>query len=160
VGRNCTVCSHDEAHVINVELVSRVPYRDVERRFGVGRNALKRHSEEHIPKLLVEAKKATDSAEADDLLDRVESLQTRALAILDAAEDTGELRTALGAIREARGNLELMGRLTKELDDRPQVNLYLSAEWLELRAIIVGALEPHQEAREDVLWALGDGGPW
>jgi hypothetical protein len=31
VGRNCTVCSHDEAHVINVELVSRVPYRDVER---------------------------------------------------------------------------------------------------------------------------------
>jgi hypothetical protein len=109
---------------------------------------------------LVEAKKATDSAEADDLLDRVESLQTRALAILDAAEDTGELRTALGAIREARGNLELMGRLTKELDDRPQINLYLSAEWLELRAIIVGALEPHQEAREDVLRALGDGGPW
>lgn len=91
---------------------------------------------------------------ADSLLDRVESLQARALSILDAAENTGELRTALGAIREARGNLELLAKLLGELDERPVVNLYLSPEWLELRAVIIGALEPYGEARESVLRAL------
>jgi hypothetical protein len=139
---------------MNVELVSRVPYRDIERRFGVGRNALKRHAQEHIPKLLVESSRAVDIGNADELLARVESLQGRTLAILEAAEGTGELRTALGAIREARGNLELLGRLAGELEAGTTVNLYLSPEWIELRAVIVGALEPYQDAREDVLKAL------
>src|SRR5215210_2164009 len=103
--RTCTVCGHDEAHAINVELVSRVPYRTLEKRFGVGRNALKRHSEEHIPELMVKARDAVEGAEADDLLGEVRQLHARTLAILEAAEESNELRTALGAIREARGNL-------------------------------------------------------
>lgn len=161
VGRSCTVCDHLEAHSVNVDLVSRRPYRAISRQFGLSKDALRRHSQEHIPELLVQAKKAVDVAEADDLLDRVEALQSRTLAILEAAEGSGEHKTALAAIREARGNLELAGRLTKELDERPTLNLYLSAEWLELRAVIVTALEPHPEARGAVLKALegsGNGG--
>jgi hypothetical protein len=34
------------------------------------------------------------------------------------------------------------------------INLVLSPEWLELRALIVGALEPHPEAREAVVHAI------
>jgi hypothetical protein len=41
-----------------------------------------------------------------------------------------------------------------ELDERPQVNVLISPEWLELRAVIVGALEPHSEARGAVLEAI------
>ena len=41
-----------------------------------------------------------------------------------------------------------------ELDDQPQVNLNLSPEWLELRTVIVGALEPHPDVLGDVLGAL------
>ena len=159
--RSCTVCAHDESHVINVALVSREPYRDIARRFGVSKDALKRHSGEHIPKLLVEASRAVEVYEADDLLGRVEDLHRRTLAVLEAAEDTGELRTALAAIREARGNLELVGRITKELDERPVTNVLISPEWIELRAVIVAALEPHPDARGSVLRALegvGNGG--
>jgi hypothetical protein len=41
------------------------------------------------------------------------------------------------------------------------VNLNVSPEWLELRAVMVGALEPHPQARVAVLRALesaGNGG--
>jgi hypothetical protein len=158
VGRTCTVCGHDEAHAVNVALVAREPYRAISRRSGLSKDALKRHSQEHIPELLVKARHAVESADADDLLERVESLQERTLAILETAEDSGELRTALGAIREARSNLELLAKLLGELDERPQVNLYLSPEWLELRAVIVTALEPHPEARGAVLGALEGAG--
>jgi hypothetical protein len=100
------------------------------------------------------AKAAEEVAEADDLLGQVQDLQARTLSILEAAEATSEHRTALGAIREARSNLELLAKLLGELDERPVVNLNVSTEWLELRAVIVGALEPHPQARESVLRAL------
>ena len=155
--RACSICTHEEAHMINVALVSREPYRAISRRFGVSKDALKRHSGEHIPKLLVEASRAVEVSNADDLLGRVEDLQGRTLAILEAAEQTGELRTALAAIREARGNLELVGRITKELGERP-VNVLISPEWLELRAVIIAALGPHPAARGAILRALEGAG--
>jgi hypothetical protein len=104
-------------------------------------------------------------AQADDLLDEVRSLQSRVLTILGRAEGVGDLRTALGAIREARGNIELLAKLVGQLDERPQVHLHLSPEWLELRTTIVGALEGHQEAKEAVLKVLeagteDDGNRW
>jgi hypothetical protein len=55
----------------------------------------------------------------------------------------------------------LLAKLLGELDERPVVNLTLSPEWLELRAVIIGALEPHPEAREAVVRAIegaGNGG--
>ena len=86
------------------------------------------------------------------------SLQARTLAILEAAEETSEHRIALSAIREARSNLELLAKLLGELDDRPQVNILISPEWLELRAVIVGALEPYTDARGAVLKAIEGSG--
>ncbi len=92
------------------------------------------------------------------MLDQVRSLQAHALDILERAEKASDLRTALAAISQARGNLELLGKLAGELDERPVVKLYISPEWLELRAVIVGALEPHPAARKAVLRALESGG--
>jgi hypothetical protein len=100
------------------------------------------------------AQAAEEVAQADELLAEVRNLQSRAYGILDKAESAGDLRTALGAIREARGNLELLAKLLGELDERPVVNLTIAPEWLELRAIIVQALAPHPAASQDVLRAL------
>jgi hypothetical protein len=129
--------------------------------YRVSKDSLSRHKANHLPAKLVIAQAAEEVAQADTLLDQVRGLQRRALEILDKAEEAGELRTALGAIREARGNLELLAKLLGELDERPVVKLNLSPEWLELRAVIVAALEPHSEARESVLRAIrgaGNGG--
>ena len=81
-------------------------------------------------------------------------LQDRALDILERAEKAGDLRTALAAISQARGNLELLGKLAGELDERPVVNLNVSPEWLELRTVIVKVLESHPAAHGAVLRAL------
>jgi hypothetical protein len=103
---------------------------------------------------LLKAREAEEAARADDLLDQVRNLQAHALDILERAEKAGDLRIALAAISQARGNLELLGKLAGELDERPVVNLNVSAEWLELRAVIVGALESYSEARAAVLRAI------
>ena len=45
-------------------------------------------------------------------------LQERALTTLVRAEEAEELNVALQAIRQARGNLELLAKLLDELDER------------------------------------------
>jgi hypothetical protein len=145
--RTCTVCTHDEAHAINVALVHRESYRTISDRYGLSQTALKRHSRDHLPKLLVEAKQAVEAADADDLLGEVRDLQTRTLAILEAAEETRQHRTALGAIRESRSNLELLAKLLGELDERPVTNILVSAEWATVRTAMMEVLGPYSQAR-------------
>jgi hypothetical protein len=152
--RTCTVCAHGEAHAINVALVNSGGNRRIAARYGLSEAAIRRHRAEHIPQLLAKAAEAVEVADADDLLAEVRDLQARTLAILEATEETNEHRIALAAIREARGNLELLAKLLGELDERPVVNLTLSPAWLELRAVIVAALEPYSDARGAVLRAL------
>ncbi len=152
--RSCTVCTHDERHAVNVALVQREPYRHIASRYSVSTGALQRHAKDHLPELLAKAKDAVDVAEADSLLERIEGLYKRTEAILEAAEEGKEWGTALAAIRECRGNLELLGRVTKELETAPTFNLHLNPQWLELRALIVAALEPYSEARGSVLRAI------
>jgi transposase-like protein len=152
--RRCTVCDHQKRHSIDEALVSGAPYRSVAKRFGLSESAVYRHKTEHLPAHLLKARKVEEVAQADELLDQVRHLQTHALDILERAEKAGDLRTALAAISQARGNLELLGKLARELDGRPVVNLTVSPEWLELRAVIVGALEPHPAAHRSVLRAL------
>jgi transposase-like protein len=154
VPRRCTVCDHSERHSIDEALVSGAPYRSVAKRFELSESAVYRHKVDHLPAHLSKAREAEEVARADDLLEQVRDLQAHALDILGRAEKTGDLRTALAAISQARGNLELLGKLAGELDERPVVNLNVSAEWLELRAVIVGALEPHPAAHRAVLRAL------
>ena len=128
--------------------------RSIASLYDVSEAAVRRHKANHLPAKLVMAQAAEEVAQADTLLDQVRNLQSRAYGILDKAEGAGDLRTALGAIREARGNLELLAKLLGELDERPVVNLNVSPEWLELRTVIVQALTPHPEASRDVLRAL------
>jgi transposase-like protein len=156
--RRCTVCDHHERHSIDEALVTGAPYRSVAKRFELSESAVYRHKTEHLPAQLLKAREVEEAARADDLLDQVRNLQAHALDILERAEKSGDLRTALAAISQARGNLELLGKLAGELDERPVVNLNIAPEWLELRAVIVGALEPHPEALRAVVGALETGG--
>jgi hypothetical protein len=156
--RSCTVCEHPERGAIDKALVGDASNRSVASLYDVSEAAVRRHKANHLPAKLVMAQAAEEVAEADNLLSQVQDLQSRTLAILEAAEGTEQHRTALSAIREARSNLELLAKLLGELDERPVVNLNVSPEWLELRAVIVGALEPHPGARGAVLRALEDGG--
>jgi transposase-like protein len=153
--RRCTVCDHPQRHGIDEALVTGAPYRSVAKQFGLSESAVYRHKTEHLPAHLLKAREVEEAARADDLLDQVRNLQAHTLDILGRAEKAGDLRTALAAISQARGNLELLGKLAGELDERPVVNLNVSPEWLELRAVIVAALEPHPEAQGAVLRAIG-----
>lgn len=152
--RTCTVCAHKERQAIDQALVAGRPFRGLSALYRVSEDAIARHSAAHLPRTLVQAQAAQEVAQADTLLDQVQSLHARTLTILAGAEASQDGRLALGAVREARGNLELLARLLGELDDRPVVNVLIAPEWLQTRSVLLQALAPFPEARQVVAAAL------
>jgi hypothetical protein len=152
VPRTCSICSHEHRDAMEDAFIVGQAKRRIASQHGVSERAVRYHMREHLPALLALARDAERAARADSLLDRMEALQSQTLAILDAPEDQ---RTALAAVAQARRNLELIAEITKELDRAgTTINLALNPEWLELRGVIIAALEPHPTARDSVLRAL------
>src|SRR5215203_6082950 len=126
--RSCPICDHEDLDEINAALASNERIRTIAERWSVRKTALMRHRNEHLPYSAIEAKEAEakeaeakeaeEDALGDDLLDQVRDLQERALATLEEAEEAEVLNAALRAIREVKGNLELMTNPLNELDER------------------------------------------
>jgi len=157
--RTCTVCAHADRAAIDAALVQGGDsFRTIAHRFNVSPDALKRHKTAHLSRALVKAQEAQEVARGDALLAQVRELQARATSILDAAERSGDLKTALAAIAQARGCLELLAKLLGELQEGPTVNVVLLPEWVRVRTAILNALEGYPEARLAVVEALKDVG--
>jgi hypothetical protein len=150
----CTICTHDQRLEIDQALVSGAPNRRIAARYHVTEQAIRRHKDTHIPSTLAEAQAAHDTAHADDLLSQVHDLQRRTLVLLAKAEKEDKLALALAAIRESRGNLELLAKLEGKLREQQTTNIIIAPQWLELRTVIIGALAPYPEARAAVAAAL------
>jgi hypothetical protein len=152
--RVCTVCSNPEVTSINSGLVAGKPCREIAALYRVSPDAVERHAANHLPQTLARAKAAEEVARADDLLAEARRLKEITNHMLARAVQANDLRTALAAIREARGNLELIGKLLGQLDTRPTVNVLVSPEWAAVRMTLLNALAAHPAARADVSMAL------
>ena len=154
--RTCTVCTHAQRRAIDRALVLQIPFRNIAQQYDLSPDAVYRHGRDHLPALLATAQEAEDAAAADDLLAQLRDLHATTLALLKKADAAGSLGPALMAVREARGNLELLAKLTQQLDSRPVLNLLIAPEWLTVRAVLLQALAPYPEARAAVAGRLAE----
>lgn len=128
--RTCTICKHEARDTIDGLLVQRASYRNIAQRFAVSVTALHRHKQ-HLGEHLVKAAEAQEVLSASKLLADLQALQQRAIALLDKAESSGDLRVALQGVREAREVIASMARI-------------LEVSQLEAR---ITALEEHLEVK-------------
>ena len=156
--RSCTLCEHPKRERINRELVGGASNRSVASVYDVSEAAVRRHKGNHLPAKLLLAHQEEDVREALDVVRQLKAINAASLHILKEARDQGKPSTALQAIDRIQRQIELQAKLLGELDERPVVNLNVSPEWLELRAVIVGALQPHPEALGAVVGALSEAG--
>jgi hypothetical protein len=120
--RRCTICHHPQHEEIAVSLF-RDGTRATARRFQVSRPALDRHKG-HLPGTIVKAQQAEVVCEATSLLTRVESLMQESQTIAAAAKLERNWPAATSALREARGCLELLGKLRGELQQHGSLHLH------------------------------------
>jgi ribosomal protein S14 len=153
--RRCSICDHPEAHVINVTLVRRSEsFRTIAHRHQVSTDALKRHSRDHLPQLLLKASEALERSDAELLKAELEAEKADIQRLKARAEAEQDVRTALSACGRALSALELQAKVLQIITEAPTLELHLHPEWLQLQAVILGALEPHPDARSAVLAAI------
>jgi hypothetical protein len=149
------VCDHPQRAEVDAALTAgNESYRRIAAQFGLKESSLRRHKAGHLPAALAQAKEAEAVTQGDNLLAQVCGLQARAMGILDRAEGAGDLKTALQAIAQARGCLELLAKLLGELQEGSTVNIVLLPEWVQMRGVIIAALGPYPEAKLRVAEAL------
>src|SRR5437870_1772439 len=109
--RTCSVCVHADRQAIDAAAVAGTPNRRIATQYGLTEAAVRRHRASHLPARLAKAKDAAEIAEAGSLLDQLRALRRRALGILERAEQADDPRTALLALREVRGTMEVEARI-------------------------------------------------
>jgi hypothetical protein len=152
--RTCSICSHPARPAITGLLIRRAPYRKISERFSVSEAALSRHLNEHLATHVQKALTAYDDKEGVRVLDKLCNIIDRLDAFLDQAEADVNGPEFRATAAEVRRQLELVAKLQGELDERPQVNILVTPQWISIRSAMMNALSAYPEARIAVAAAL------
>jgi len=152
--RTCTVCNHKDIEEINKLLLCSGSYRDIARQFGLSKDALARHKEGHIPEVLSKSNDIKEIVNADSLLLKLQEEAVFVREMRDSAKDGGDIELALKAVDRALKCIEIYAKVNGLIQDQPTVNITLNAGWIELRTVIVQALDPYPQAKEAVVNAI------
>lgn len=132
----------------------------VARVVGCNRTSVGRHVKNHLLPSVASVPASPEvrpvTAAGDiDILTEVKSLYARMQKHLGIAETEENWKAVRAFHAEARNDLELLGKLVGKLESAPSFNLTISPVWIQVRAVILRALEPFPEARLAVSQALG-----
>jgi hypothetical protein len=155
--RICTICEHPQRIAIDKAIVSGQSCSRIAALFRVSEDSAQRHKP-HLAKAVVKAAEAREEKGALDVLHQLKDINDAALGVLKIARDDGDGELQLKAIDRVQKQIELQAKLLGELDESPTVNITINPQWIELRAVIVQALEPFPDARHAVAKVLCEGG--
>ncbi len=97
------------------DYMSGQPKSGIASRYHVPVHSVDYHMEHHLSRQLVKAYEMKESMEGLNIIQGVEELLGRTRSILDKAEHKKNYRLSLDAIREMRGNYELLARIAHAL---------------------------------------------
>lgn len=121
------------------------------------RSSVERHVKGHLPDALLKASDIAVVANGDILLDQLKEARDRTLSLLNKAEEAENVKAfgpPVSYLREIREQLKLLAELEGRIAAQPTTNITVSAEWVELRTVIITALDPFPQAREAMINAI------
>lgn len=152
-GPECSICTHPNKEDLDRLILAGEPTRSIAaQRTGITHTTLRRHKR-HLEQSLVHAD-LRNLPEGGDLLDDAQFLQQQAIEVLEECKKAGAWKVAITAIGVAQRNIELQAKLLGLLQEQQLTNVLLSADWLEVRTAIIGALTAYPEARDEVAKAI------
>lgn len=160
----CTICNHQDLAAINLDLVQKVPYRDMATKYGVSHSAVQRHAARHLDSSnmrslairghaddLVQQGIATDAKMIYSLL--AENYAT-ARSIQQDAVDSDDPNLALKALKEARDSLALLQKFTVKAGPEVQGDPELEEDMRMLVMAMKRVLPQHRDAAKALVSEL------
>ena len=107
-------------------------------------------------KVLADEIESADIHKGDTYLQLIIGLQKKALDALELQDASSDPKSWAMISREARGYVELLGKALDRIRDAPkvEVNILVNPEWIELRTLIITALDDFPDAKAAVVHAI------
>jgi hypothetical protein len=151
--RKCLVCESQHLKEIDKSLVDNESNRSIAKRFALSPAAVQRHKTNHLPKALVKAKQAGEIVEATSLMDRVERIMVRCELIAEQATKGKDWLPAIAASRELRSCLELLGKLSGEIQNGVRVGIAINGAG---KTVVIGSPEWQSSFGDFLEWLDAD----
>ena len=163
MGRKSKIEAHPQSEEIIRRLASGEEYSDIVRDIpGLTWDDLDYYQKNKLPNIISKSKdlkaladeiEQADVHKGDTYLQLVIGLQKKALDALEQQNAKEDPKSWAMVSREARGYVELMGKALDRIREAPQqqINILVMPEWVELRTLIITALEPYPDARQAVV---------
>ncbi len=151
MAQSCKICHHPERQAIEAAINGGETLVSIAKRFDVRPMNLSRHKTAHMaPLARIQARRGKEKPAAS--VDRLEQMYDDARVLLDEALATNRPQLSLAAMKELRQVVELLGKFTGELNDRPQVqvNLLASPDWHRVREVVFQVLQRYPGATEEL----------
>lgn len=163
--RVCVTCNHPERAQIELCVATRVPYKEIEERFGVSASSVFRHAQGHMgerPSKALEIREQADdlresgfTKDPDILLALLADLYATAQTIGADALMAAEPRLALAAAKEATNIIQVIAKFTEKTQG-PAPDLEAEQDLHSLTVALRRALPKHPEAARDIVKELRD----
>lgn len=112
MAQKCNCCNHKARREIDRQIVMGIAISQISREFGISEDSIRNHRENnHISRQMVKAVEIKQQEHGINVLSELDDLMNRTKSILKTAEDKKRNGLALQAIRELRGNLELISKI-------------------------------------------------
>ncbi|MFZ3093266.1 MAG: hypothetical protein WA127_05550 [Methanothrix sp.] len=163
MGRKSKIEAHPQSEEIIRRLASGEEYSDIVRDIpGLTWDDLDYYQKKKLPKIISKSNDLQALADeieqadvhlGDTYLQLVIGLQKKALDALEQQNAKEDPKSWAMVSREARGYVELMGKALDRIREAPpaQITIINNPEWVELRTLIITALEPYPDARQAVV---------
>ena len=165
MSRTCTICSHKNVDEIDRRVRIENNIEQIANDYSLSAQSLRRHvRKNHHIRDVTAIPTTAELATSGDILREIATHHREAVRLKGLAEKEGDLKTALLGIREALKCLDLVAKIQGQIQTQSTINVgvgvgvgvTMNPEWIELRTVIVNALEPYPMARSAVLDAIGE----
>ena len=120
----CKTCRHPKHREIDRALLEGATHKQISAKYHMDPKSVYRHRKNHLGKLIAEHA----SRYGENLVEQLYAMTVDTKRIGKKAEAARQYGPALGAIGTERGIIELVARLTGQLDNRAQIILLEQAE--------------------------------
>ena len=154
MARQCSICTHPQRDEIDAKIVFGEPYRKLAEEYGISEPAISRHKK-HISSAVVDAERQKAVSDTAKMLKELSRGFDSLARAADKAEAAGDYRLMAQLWGKASDLAKPLLQISGDLQgDGTTINIHQAPQWVEIRTVILRALDPFPEARLKVVDAL------
>ena len=145
----CSFCNHRDAALLEQQIaIKQLTQAQAARIIGCNKSTVSRHMANCVPARIRESMKPEPvEIPGMNVVNALTTAHAKTLEILLDSLAEGDRKTALMAINAETRQLDLMAKITGQMNAVPQLNFLLNPEFVMLKHVIVETLLPYPEAR-------------